>query len=101
MKDYDHVVVWTDYFNKHLPRSKGRRLARDKCVFDPVLKELIDAVGTAGIKMAKSNDRARFPRRPYVRVGYVLLPKEQSKSRILDRIARRMVAARAKRAKQN
>ncbi|SVB82347.1 uncharacterized protein METZ01_LOCUS235201, partial [marine metagenome] len=24
MKDYDHIVVWLDYFNKTLSRQKGR-----------------------------------------------------------------------------
>ena len=43
MKDYDHIVVWLDYFNKTLSRQKGRRLAKDKCVFDPSLNELIES----------------------------------------------------------
>jgi len=43
MKDYEHVVVWLDYFNKTLPRNKGRKLEKEKCVFDPSLKELTDA----------------------------------------------------------
>ena len=48
MKDYEHVVIWLDYFNKTLPRNKGRRLSKEKCVFDPSLKELIDASNAAG-----------------------------------------------------
>ena len=43
MKDYEHVVVWLDYFNKNLRRSHGRRLELKKCVFDPTLKELTEA----------------------------------------------------------
>ena len=43
MKDYEHVVIWLDYFNKNLKKSKGRRLGLEKCVFDPSLKELMDA----------------------------------------------------------
>ena len=49
MKDYEHVVVWLDYFNKTLPRNKGRRLTKEKCVFDPSLKELIEASKAAGL----------------------------------------------------
>jgi signal recognition particle subunit SRP19 len=45
LKDYDHVILWLDYFNKNLSRSKGRKVKRDKSVFDPSLLELIDAAG--------------------------------------------------------
>ena len=34
MKDYEHIVIWLDYFNKNLKKSKGRRLGLEKCVFD-------------------------------------------------------------------
>ena len=48
MKDYEHVVIWLDYFNKTLQRNKGRILSKEKCVFDQSLKELIDASNSAG-----------------------------------------------------
>ena len=35
MKDYDHIVIWLDYFNKTLSRQKGSRLAKEKWIFDP------------------------------------------------------------------
>ena len=41
MKDYEHVVIWLDYFNKTLPRNKGRKLTKEKCIFDTSLKELL------------------------------------------------------------
>ena len=54
MKDYEHVVIWLDYFNKNLKKSKGRRLGLEKCIFDPSLKELIDATKSAGYEIAES-----------------------------------------------
>ena len=56
MKDYEHVVIWLDYFNKTLPRNKGRRLSKEKCVFDPSLKELIDASNAAGLQPNETED---------------------------------------------
>lgn len=99
MKDYDHVTVWLDYFNRHFRRSKGRRLAIAQCVFDPSLKELMDAAQEAGFSIKGHDDQARFPRRPFVRSGYIVIPKESSKTRILSRIAQSMVARRAKKSK--
>ncbi len=99
MKDYEHVVIWLDYFNKTLPRSKGRRVGRDGCVFDPSLNELSDAARAAGFKVVESEDSVRFPRRPYVRSGYIVLPKGSPKTRILDKISEKMVAKRSKQSK--
>ncbi len=99
MKDYEHIVIWLDYFNKTLPRNKGRRLVKEKCIFDPSLKELIDATKAAGFEIAESTDKVRFPRRPYVRSGYVVLPKGSSKTVILDKISEKLVPKRAKQSK--
>ena len=98
MKDYEHVVIWLDYFNKTLPRNKGRRLQKDKCVFDPSLNELIDATKAAGLEMKESDDKVRFPKRPYVRSGYIVLPKNMPKTKLLEKISEKLVS---KRSKQN
>jgi len=99
MKDYDHVVVWLDYFNKTLPRDKGRKLSKEKCVFDPSLNELIEATKAAGLELTESNDKVRFPKRPYVRSGYVIIPKSSPKTKILNKISEKLVSKRAKQSK--
>lgn len=99
MKDYEHVVVWLDYFNKNLKKSKGRRVGLEKCVFDPSLKELMDATKDAGFEIKESDDKVRFPRRPFVRSGYVVLPKGSSKTIILNKISEKLVAKRNKQSK--
>ena len=98
MKDYEHVVIWLDYFNKTLPRNKGRKLSKEKCVFDPSLKELIDASTAAGLQPKETEEQVRFPKRPYVRSGYVVLPKNMPKTKLLEKISEKLVS---KRAKQN
>jgi len=99
MKDYEHVVVWLDYFNKTLPRNKGRKLPKEKCIFDPSLKELVDASKAAGLELKESDEKVRFPKRPYVRSGYIVLPKNSSKTKILNKISEKLVAKRAKHGK--
>tara|TARA_B110000263_G_scaffold14012_1_gene11577 strand:- start:13 stop:315 length:303 start_codon:yes stop_codon:yes gene_type:complete len=100
MKDYEHVVIWLDYFNKTLPRNKGRRLSKEKCIFDPSLKELIDASKAAGLQPNETEEKVRFPKRPYVRSGYIVLPKTEKKTTILDKISQKLVSKRAKQSKQ-
>ena len=99
MKDYEHVVIWLDYFNKNLKKSKGRRQQLAKCVFDPSLKELIDATKAAGFEITESDDKVRYPKRPIVRSGYIVLPKGSSKTTILNKISEKLVAKRAKQSK--
>jgi len=99
MKDYEHVVIWLDYFNKNLKKSKGRRQGLKKCVFDPSLKELVDATTVAGFEITESNDKVRFPKRPFVRSGYVVLPKGSPKTKILDKISEKLILKRSKQSK--
>jgi len=99
MKDYEHVVVWLDYFNKTLPRDKGRKLSKEKCIFDPSLKELSDAVKSAGLELTETNETARFPKRPFVRSGYIILPKSGPKTKMLNKISEKLVSKRAKQSK--
>ena len=99
MKDYEHIVIWLDYFNKNLKKSKGRRQGLEKCIFDPSLKELIDATKVAGFEITESNDKVRFPKRPFVRSGYVVLPKGSPKTKILDKISEKLILKRAKQSK--
>jgi signal recognition particle subunit SRP19 len=88
-----------DYFNKNLKKSKGRRLGLEKCVFDPSLKELMDATTAAGFKITESDDKVRFPKRPFVRSGYVVLPKGSSKTIILNKISQKLISKRVKQTK--
>jgi len=99
MKDYEHIVIWLDYFNKTLTRAKGRKLEKNKCVFDPSLKELVDATKSAGFEITESQEKVRFPRRSYVRSGYIVLPKGSSKIIILNKISQKLVSKRTKQSK--
>ena len=100
MKDYEHVVIWLDYFNKTLPRNKGRRLSKEKCVFDPSLKELIDASNAAGLQPNETEEQVRFPKRPYVRSGYIVLEKNTTKINIMNKISSKLVSKREKQSKK-
>ena len=100
MKDYEHVVIWLDYFNKTLPRNKGRRLSKEKCIFDPSLKELVDATKAAGLEPTETEDLVRFPKRPYVRSGYIVLEKKSTKTSIMNKISEKLVSKRTKQSKK-
>jgi signal recognition particle subunit SRP19 len=100
MKDYDHFIIWLDYFNKNLSRKKGRRIKKENAIYDPIFSELYEAAVEEGYDMTSdnSNDHARFPRRSFVRSGYIMVPKDlnKKKSNIIDSLNSRIVSQRNK-----
>lgn len=95
MKDYEHVVLWLDYFNKNLKRRQGRKVKRDQAVFDPTVQELVEATRAAGFQLSDEeiNSDARFPRRSFVKSGYVMVAKKEGikKSQIINAVATRLL----------
>lgn len=95
MKDYEHVVLWLDYFNKNLKRRQGRKVKRDHAVFDPTVQELVEATRAAGFQLSDQdiNSDARFPRRSFVKSGYVMVAKKEGvkKSQIINEVAAKLL----------
>ena len=92
MKDYGYVIIWLDYFNKNLSKRKGRRISKKLAIYDPTLEELCKASKDLNLAISDENinNQARYPRRPYVRSGYLMLPKSEKKSNLLNKIARKL-----------
>ncbi|HXS59429.1 MAG TPA: signal recognition particle subunit SRP19/SEC65 family protein [Candidatus Sulfopaludibacter sp.] len=99
MKDYDSIILWLDYYNKGLSRTKGRKIPKSLAIYDPLLSELLEAAVSLGYNITKDqiNDSARFPRRPHIKSGYVMLSKNNMlKNKILKDIAGKMILNRSK-----
>ena len=96
MKDYDHQIVWLDYFNKNLSRKKGRKVSKDISVYDPTMQELIGASKTLELDFSEEdiNNQARYPRRAFVKSGYIMISKTDKKSSVINQIAKEMFEAR-------
>jgi signal recognition particle subunit SRP19 len=95
LKDYEHVVLWLDYFNKNLRRRQGRKVKREQAVFDPTVQELVEATRAAGFQLSDEeiNNDARFPRRSFVKSGYVMVAKKEGikKSQIINAVATKLL----------
>ncbi len=96
MKDYDHQIIWLDYFNKNLSRKKGRKIAKNISVYDPTMQELIDASKTLELDLSEENinNQARYPRRSFVKSGYVMISKKEKNSTVVNQIAKKMIETR-------
>src|ERR671920_1835043 len=99
MKDYNSVILWLDYYNKGLSRAKGRKISKFLAIYDPSISELKEAAISLGydIPPDQLNDAARFPRRPHVKSGYIMISKNDlMKNKILKNIAEKMAQNRSK-----
>lgn len=96
MKDYDHQIVWLDYFNKNLSRKKGRKVSKNISVYDPTMQELIGASETLELDFSEedTNNQARYPRRAFVKSGYIMISKKEKKTTVVNQIAKKMFEAR-------
>lgn len=99
MKDYDNVILWLDYYNKGLSRTKGRKVSKSLAIYDPLISELLDAATSLGFDIPKDqiNDSARFPRRPHIKSGYIMLAKnDKIKNNIMKDVGGKMSQNRSK-----
>ncbi len=96
MKEYEHVILLLDYFDKFLSRKQGRRVRKELAVFEPKLEELVRAAKALGYKEVASNDNARYPKRWYLRSGYIMIDKDNSKEVIMQEIAKELLRMRKK-----
>jgi signal recognition particle subunit SRP19 len=96
MKDYDNQIIWLDYFNKNLSRKKGRKVSKNISVYDPTMQELINASKTLELDFSEEdiNNQARYPRRAFVKSGYIMILKKDKKSSVINQIAKEMIEAR-------
>ena len=99
MKDYDHQIIWLDYFNKNLSRKKGRKVGKNTSVYDPTMEELIGASKNLELDLSEENinNQARYPRRSFVKSGYIMISKKEKKSTVVNQIAKKMVETRQQR----
>jgi signal recognition particle subunit SRP19 len=99
MKDYDHQIIWLDYFNKNLSRNKGRKVGKNISVYDPTMQELIGASKSLELDVSEENinNQARYPRRSFVKSGYIMISKKEKKSTVVNQIAKKMVETRQQR----
>ena len=92
--------MWLDYFNKNLKRRQGRKVNSEQAVFDPTVQELEDAARAAGFQFSgqEVNNGAKFPRRSFVKSGYVMVAKKEGakKSQMINAIADKMVQRRSR-----
>ena len=88
-KDEDRYVVWPLYFDKSLSRINGRRVSKKYAVDKPSVENIAKAAKSLGLN-PEIDKNAAHPSRNWNNEGRVLIDKKETKTRLLQQIARRL-----------
>lgn len=90
MRKQDKILLWPAYFDSNKTRLQGRRVPKSLAVASPKLKEIQDAAKNMGLQSEVVLD-VRYPKSPWRKTGYILIPKKGSKTQIIRKIAKELV----------
>ena len=88
-KDEDRYVVWPLYFDKSLSRINGRRVSKKYAVDKPSIENIAKAAKSLGLN-PEIDKSAAHPSRNWTNEGRVIIDKKETKTKLLQQIARRL-----------
>ncbi len=94
-KGKENQVVWPVYLDSAKSRKQGRRIAMKFAVESPKIQEIEQAADLLGYKHDTKLDSAH-PKTWWEKKGYVLIEKKNSKIKVLEKIANKIVSLRKK-----
>jgi Signal recognition particle 19 kDa protein len=92
MKDYDKLIIWLDYFDSSVPRSRGRRIPNHSATKSPTLNELKAAAQKLGLEPEVFESRRPSSRRI---TGYIQVKKIMKKGELIKKLANQLSAVRS------
>lgn len=93
MRKQEKIILWPVYFDNSKTRREGRKVPKSVSVPNPRLKELQEAAETLRFKVILEAEAAH-PAIPWIKTGRLLIKKEKSKIKTINRIAKELVKIR-------
>jgi signal recognition particle subunit SRP19 len=93
MRKKNKIFLWPVYFDANKSRADGRRVPKKLAVSSPKLEELQMATKRLGFQTEAVSD-ATHPSSPWRKTGLLVVPKNESKSKTLKRIAEELSSIR-------
>jgi signal recognition particle subunit SRP19 len=86
MRKQNKIFLWSVYFDANKTRTDGRRVPKKLAVSAPKLEEIQIAAKRLGLQPVTVSDAAH-PSSPWRRTGLLVIPKKESKGKVLKKIA--------------
>jgi len=90
MKNRGKILLWPVYFDSNKTRQQGRRVSKSLAVASPKLEEIQKAAKDVGFQ-AEVVINVKYPKTPWQKTGYILIPKKGSKTQMLREIAKKLI----------
>jgi len=90
MRKQDKILLWPAYFDSNKTRLQGRKVPKSLAIASPKLEEMQKAAKGIGLQPEVVFD-VKYPKSPWQKTGYVLIPKKGSKTQIIRKIAKELV----------
>ena len=89
MRKQDKILLWPAYFDSNKTRLQGRRVPKSLAITSPKLEEIQNAAKSIGLQAEVGSD-VKYPKTPWQKTGYVLIPKKSLKTQIIRKIAKEL-----------
>jgi signal recognition particle subunit SRP19 len=89
MRKQNKLFLWPLYFDISISRKKGRRVPKNLAVSSPKMDDLQKAARLVGLDPKVVYD-ATHPNCPWLKKGLLIVPKTESKNKILKKIAKEL-----------
>mgnify|MGYP006269989351 CR=1 FL=1 len=86
MRKQDRIIIWPAYFDSTKTRRGGRRVEKSLAVASPRITEIREAAERLGLNHELVED-AGYSKTPWVKTGMLLVKKNESKNKMIIRIA--------------
>jgi signal recognition particle subunit SRP19 len=90
MRKQDKILLWPAYFDLNKTRLQGRRVPKSLAVASPKLEEIQNVARSIGLHPKVVLD-VKYPKSPWQKTGYILIPKKGSKTQVIRKIAKELV----------
>lgn len=90
MRKQGKILLWSAYFDSNRTRMQGRRVAKSLAITSPKLEEIQNAIESIGLQAEVVFD-AKYPKSPWQKAGYILIPKKGLKAKTMREIAKKLV----------
>jgi len=81
------MIIYPAYLNSELSRREGRRIARKLAVSNPSAEEILKALHRLGVRDARIERHAAYPRRWWSGKGRVVLERKGGKTGLMLQVA--------------
>jgi signal recognition particle subunit SRP19 len=85
MKEKDKQIIWLDYFDASLSKSKGRKVPKSLALANPRLESIEEGLKKLGLKYEVH--QARYPKRHWKLTYYFQVEKKIKKQELLRKLS--------------